>query len=128
MMRHRLGRRRLVLLQVLLQPNATLAAAILAVASLARRSLDELEIVPETELSELLCICPCMFTVGTELVIAASAGKLLLPRNTVQLTPLPTTVVGIGLAFFIGPSTAVKEPDDALTSSEDMSLSDVGTE
>jgi hypothetical protein len=37
-------------------------------------------------------------------------------------------VVGIGLALFIGPWTAVKEPDDALISAEDMSLSDVGTE
>jgi hypothetical protein len=100
----------------------------LAVASLARRCLNELEIVSETELSELLCICPCIFTAATELVVAASAGKLFLPRGRVQLPPSPAPSAGIGLAFFIGPWTAVMEPDDALTSAEDMSLSDVGTE
>ena len=108
--------------------NTTLAAAILAVASLARRCLNELEVVPEIELSELLCVCPCIFTAAAELVVAASAGKLFLSRGRVQLPPSPAHSAGVGLTFFVGPSTAVTEPDDALTSAEDMSISDVGTE
>ena len=49
-------------------------------------------------------------------------------RGRVQLPPSFTPAAGMGLAFFVGPWTAVKEPDEALTSAEEMSLSDVGTE